>query len=148
MTDQIPSFTRFDHDDAWQLGCRIVEACRAEHLTVTVSIRLGDQVVFHVGLPGTSADLDSWVERKINVVRRFGESSKAVGEKYVRDGDLAAFYAGFALAPEKYYPSAGALPLLVGGALVGVVALAGVDSATEQRIGLTALNDLHEAAQR
>lgn len=141
MTDQIPEFARFDHDDAWKLGCLIVEKSRAENLTITASIRLGEQIVFHVGLPGSSADLDHWVERKSNIVYHFRESSKAVGEKYIREGDFKGFYFGFALAPEKYFPSSGAVPIFVGGALAGVVALSGVDGPTEHRIALTSLQE-------
>ena len=148
MTDQIPGFDRFDHDDAWRLGCAIVEKCRAENLTVTVSIRLGEQRVFHVGLPGSSADLDQWIERKSNIVTHFGESSMAVGEKYVRDGDLKSFFFAFALSPEKYFPSGGAVPLRVGGALAGVVALSGVDSPTEHRIAVTAMQEYLEEVSR
>jgi uncharacterized protein (UPF0303 family) len=148
MTDQIPGFDRFDHDDAWRLGCAIVEKCRAENLTVTVSIRLGEQRVFHVGLPGSSADLDHWIERKSNIVTHFGESSMAVGEKYVRDGDLKGFFYAFALSPKKYFPSGGAVPLRVGGALVGVVALSGVDSPTEHRIAVGAMQEYLEEVSR
>lgn len=148
MTDQIPGFDRFDHDDAWRLGCIIVEKCRAEHLTVSVSIRLGEQRVFHVGLPGSSADLDHWIERKSNIVSHFRESSMAVGEKYVRDGDLKSFFFAFALSPKKYFPSGGALPLFVGGALAGVVALSGVDSPTEHRIALSAMQEYLQEVSR
>lgn len=148
MSDQIPEFDRFDHDDAWRLGCLIVEKSRAEKLTVTVSIRLGEQLVFHAGLPGSSADLDHWVARKSNIVKHFGESSMAVGEKYVRDGDLKSFFFAFALSPNDYFPSGGAVPLRVGGALAGVVALSGVDSPTEHRIAVTAMQEYLEEVSR
>jgi uncharacterized protein (UPF0303 family) len=148
MPDQIPSFAHFDHDDAWRLGSAIVEKCRAESLTVTVSIRLGQQRVFHVGLPGSSADLDHWIERKSNIVSHFGESSMAVGEKYVRNGDLKGFFFAFALSPNDYFPSGGAVPLRVGGALAGVVALSGVDSPTEHRVAVTAMQEYLEEVSR
>ncbi|HET7723539.1 MAG TPA: heme-binding protein [Propionibacteriaceae bacterium] len=141
MNEDIPSFAHFDHDDAWRLGCAIVDACRAEKLTVTIAIRLGEQRVFHVGLPGSSADLDNWVDRKGNVVSHFGESSMAVSQKFVRDGDLAGFWTAFGLDSTRYFPSGGALPLIVGGALAGVVALSGVDSPTEHRIALAAMKE-------
>lgn len=148
MNEDIPSFAHFDHDDAWKLGCIIVDLSRAESLTVAISIRLGKQVVFHAGLPGSSADLDHWIERKSNIVEHFGESSMAVGERYVRDGDLKGFFYAFALSPKRYFPSGGALPLLVGGALAGVVALSGVDSPTEHRIALAAMNQYLQEASR
>ena len=58
----------------------------------------------------------------------YASLSKAVGEKYIREGDFKGFYFGFALAPEKYFPSSGAVPIFVGGALAGVVALSGVEA--------------------
>ena len=51
---------------------------------VTISIWLGQQRVFHAALPGTSADNDSWVEKKANVVRRFGRSSLDVFDQHRR----------------------------------------------------------------
>jgi uncharacterized protein (UPF0303 family) len=142
MPTQIPEFSRFTHDDAWRLGCAVVEACRDEKLTVTVCIKLGEQRVFHVGLPGSSADLDRWIERKSNIVSRFNESSMAVNERYIRDNDFTGFWTAFALSPSDYYPSGGAVPIRVGGALVGVLALSGVDSPTEHRIALAAMREL------
>lgn len=148
MNEDMPVFPHFDHDDAWRLGCLVVEKARAEKLTISVSIRLGKQDVFHVGLPGTSADLDRWMDRKANIVTHFGESSMAVSEKYVRDGKLDGFFFAFALSPDDYFPSGGALPLLVGGALAGVVVLSGVDSPTEHRIALSAMTEYLEAMTR
>lgn len=141
MSDTIPEFTRFGHDDAWALGCLIVEACRAEKLTVSASIRLGEQRVFHAALPGSSHDLDNWLERKSNIVSHFNMSSMEVNQTYIRDNDFAGFWTAFGLAPERYFPSGGAVPLRVNGALVGVVALSGVDSPTEHRIILAAMTE-------
>ncbi len=144
MSEPIPEFTRFGHDEAWALGCLVVEKCRAENLTVTVGIRLGEQRVFHAALPGSSADLDTWIERKSNVVSRFGVSSMEVSETFVRDNDITGFWTAFGLAPEAYFPSGGAVPIRVNGALVGVLALSGVDSPTEHRIALEAMRELSD----
>src|SRR5660398_202657 len=68
-------FTHFDNDDAWRLGCLLVELAQERELGVTIDVRGGTQQLFHAALPGTTADNDSWVERKVRVVERFGESS-------------------------------------------------------------------------
>ncbi len=72
-------FTRFDNDDAWRLGCQIVDLARDRGLGVTVDIRRGTQQLFHAALPGTTADNDEWVQRKVRVVERFAASSFLVG---------------------------------------------------------------------
>ena len=70
---------RFDNDVPYALGTAVVDATRAKGLIVTVDVRRGAQQVFHVAFPGTTADNDAWVERKVAVVRRFEESSYRVG---------------------------------------------------------------------
>lgn len=72
----LPSFT---HDDAWRLGTFLVGLAIERRLVVVVDVRHGDQVAFHAARPGTSADNDSWIERKVRVVRRFGRSSYLAG---------------------------------------------------------------------
>ena len=71
----------FTNDDAIDLGLRLVAAARDQRLAVTVDVRRGDQQLFHAALPGTSADNDAWVERKVRTVRRFGHSSFLVGRR-------------------------------------------------------------------
>jgi uncharacterized protein (UPF0303 family) len=73
------TFPHFDNGDAWSLGNILFDLAHERSLRVTVRITRGDQVLFHVAMPGTSADNDLWVERKANTVRRFGESSMLVG---------------------------------------------------------------------
>ena len=52
--------TRFDNDDAWRLGCLLVDMCRTAGHPVAVDIRRGEQQLFHYALPGSSADNDVW----------------------------------------------------------------------------------------
>lgn len=141
MTDQ-PDLDRFDHDDAWLLGTALAVQCRERGLGVTISIHLGEQRVFHAALPGTSADNDSWVERKTRIVQRFGISSQEVAERYVGDGDFAGFLAAFALPPEQYFPAAGAVPIRVRGTMVGVLAISGLESGEDHALATSVLATL------
>src|SRR6476619_1098824 len=79
-------FDRFDEDDAWRLGIRLVEAARAEGLPVAISIRRNGQRLFYAALPGASADNDAWLDRKCRVVDRYGASSYAVGVRCLVEG--------------------------------------------------------------
>lgn len=141
MTDN-PDLERFDHDDAWLLGTALVVQCRERELPVTIAIHLGEQRVFHASLPGTSADNDHWVERKTRIVQRFGTSSAEVAERYVTDGDVFGFLAAFALAPERYFPAGGAVPIRVRGTMVGVLAISGLESGEDHDLALCVLNTL------
>src|SRR4051794_40262880 len=72
-------FRSFTHDDAWRLGCLLVELAAERELPVTIDIRRGGQQLFHAAREGTVPDNDTWVERKVRVVQRFGASSYLVG---------------------------------------------------------------------
>ncbi|MFG2824883.1 heme-degrading domain-containing protein [Kitasatospora sp. NPDC048365] len=110
-----------DLDDAWRLGSLIVAEARQRGLAVTVDIQHGEQQVFHAALPGTSADNDDWIRRKAAVVRRFGEASYLVGERYRAKGRA------FDLDPTRYAAHGGSFPLLVRGTgMVGTVTVSGL----------------------
>ena len=68
-------FTRFTNADAWRLGSAMVAAAIERALPVTIDIRRHGQQLFHVALPGTTAENDSWIDRKVNVVNRFSAAS-------------------------------------------------------------------------
>ena len=78
--------TRFDNTDAWRLGCLLVELATARQLPVAIDIRRGTQQLFHAALPGSVADNDTWIERKVRVVQRYGASSYLVGRRLAGKG--------------------------------------------------------------
>jgi uncharacterized protein (UPF0303 family) len=137
MSEQPPDFDHFDHDDAWCAGSTLVARCRADGHPVAISIWLGEQRVFHAALCGTSADNDSWLDRKARVVRRFAQSSLDVHERYV--SGIAEFFSVFGLSPEYYAPWGGAVPIRLRGALVGVIAVSGLDSGRDHDLAIWGL---------
>jgi uncharacterized protein (UPF0303 family) len=136
MSDTLIELSRFGHDEAWRLGSALVERCRAEGLAVTITIRLGEQRVFHVALPGTSADNDSWADRKARVVGRFGLSSLEVFERHVRDNPdffrLFAFLRVTTRYSEKQYRSTYAVPWCI-------LAVSGLESEEDHALAADAL---------
>ncbi|MGC3992590.1 MAG: heme-binding protein [Propionicimonas sp.] len=143
MTIDIPDLERFGHDEAWRLGRNLVEACRRNALPVAVSVHLGAQRAFHAGLPGSSADNDRWAERKTRIVWHFGVSSLEVWQRYVgADGDPLGFLAAFGLPAADYFPAGGAVPIRVRGALVGVLAVSGMESNEDHDLAVAALGEL------
>ncbi|HEV7708054.1 MAG TPA: heme-degrading domain-containing protein [Asanoa sp.] len=131
-------FDRFDHDDAWDLGSRLVGMAKERGHAVTVDIRLGDQQVFHCALAGTSPDNDDWIERKIRVVRRFGHSSYLVGQGYRDRG--TTFEAQTHLEPALYAAHGGCFPIILKGTgPVGTVTVSGLPQLDDHRLVVEAL---------
>jgi uncharacterized protein (UPF0303 family) len=131
-------FATFTNDDAWQLGCVLVELAIARDLPVTVDIRRGTQQLFHAARPGTTADNDSWIERKVRVVERFGASSFLVGLRSRARG--TTFNEQFGLPLQQFAAHGGAFPVRVRGVgVVGTVTVSGLPQADDHALVVEAV---------
>lgn len=130
----------FDNDDAWRLGCLLVELARERDLPVTVDIRRGSQQLFHAALPGTTPDNDSWIERKVRVVERFGASSYLVGQRATAKG--TTFNEQHQLPLQRYAAHGGSFPIRVAGVgIVGAVTVSGLPQAQDHALVVEGLRD-------
>jgi len=132
-------FDSFGYDEAWQLGLLLVRLGRERSHPIAVEITLGEQRVFHVALPGASADNDDWLERKARVVRRFGHSSLAV-QAWFRAGGRD-FDRDSRLDPRQFAAHGGCFPLVVGDVLVGVVGVSGLAQVDDHALVIEALRE-------
>ena len=131
-------FDHFDEDTAWELGAALREAALAAELPVAISIRRNGQRLFHAALAGSSADNDSWLERKSAVVDRYGRSSLRVGEQFRVDG--GSFDADARLDLSDYAAHGGAFPILVRGTgCVGTIAVSGLPELEDHRLVIETL---------
>jgi uncharacterized protein (UPF0303 family) len=132
-------FTAFDNDDAWRLGCHLVDLARGRGLGVTIDIRRGMQQLFHASLPGTTADNDDWVERKARVVQRFSASSYLVGLRSLARG--ASFSDRRDDLPAALYAAhGGSFPIRVAGVgVVGAVTVSGLAQDEDHALVVEAL---------
>ena len=138
--EELLQFTTFSNEDALALGAMLVEAARTAALPVTIDIRRGDQQLFHAAMPGTTADNDAWIERKIRVVRRFGRSSFAVGTALRLDG--RTIEDTYLLPESEYAPHGGAFPVTVKDVgVVGTVAVSGLPQEEDHAFVVAALRE-------
>lgn len=119
---------RLDDDLALRLGEDLLATARAQHLKVGIGVDLGGKHVFRATLPGTNADYQTWIERKLAAVRRFGRSTLELELTLDEDPGFASIRA---LDPAEIVLVGGALPLMVGPLMVGAVAAAGLPSAED-----------------
>ena len=130
--------TRFDNTDAWRLGCLLVELASARELPVAIDIRRGTQQLFHAALPGSVADNDSWIERKVRVVHRYGASSYLVGRRLAAKGEQLD--AGMGVEPALYAAHGGAFPIRIADVgIVAVVTVSGLPQADDHALVVEAL---------
>ncbi|AEV85242.1 hypothetical protein ACWT_4222 [Actinoplanes sp. SE50] len=131
-------FDHFDEADAWALGCLLVNLATERSLPVAIDIRRGEQQLFHAGLPGSTADNDVWIQRKVRVVYRFAASSYLVGRELAANG--RELDAAMGVDPMRYAAHGGAFPVRVAGAgVIGVVTVSGLPQADDHALVLEAL---------
>ena len=131
-------FTRFDYTDAWELGSLLVAMATERSLPVAIDIRRGAQQMFHAALPGSTADNDAWIERKVRVVERFGASSYLVGRRLAASGQ--ELDASFGVDPARFAAHGGAFPVRVPHVgIVGVVTVSGLPQADDHALVVEAI---------
>ena len=132
------TFEQFDHPDAWALGCLLVNLATSRDLPVAVDIRRGTQQLFHAALPGSTADNDAWIERKVRVVQRYGASSYLVGRRLAAKGQ--ELDAAMGVNPAEYAAHGGAFPVRIPHTgIIGVVTVSGLPQADDHALVVEAI---------
>jgi uncharacterized protein (UPF0303 family) len=131
-------FPTFTEADAWALGCLLVNLATERRLPVAVDIRRGPQQLFHAGLPGSAADNDTWIDRKVRVVYRYAASSFLVGRRLAAKGRQLDASQG--VDPARYAAHGGAFPIRIPGAgVIGVVTVSGLPQADDHALVVEAI---------
>ncbi|WP_327594855.1 heme-degrading domain-containing protein [Streptomyces chartreusis] len=131
-------FPRFTHDDAWALGCLLVEMARERQAPVAIDIHRSGQQLFHAALPGSTPDNDAWIARKRRVVERYGSASYIVGARFRAKG--TTFEDSSRLDPDAYAAHGGSFPINVEGAgVIGSVTVSGLPQLEDHRMVTEAL---------
>ena len=126
--------------EAVEIGECVVKIAREKNLPIAPRVYIGDWVVFHVSLPGSDAENDRWMGRKVRTVAAKGHSSMClrilaeeagIGEKdwYVQNN----------LAESDHAIHGGAFPLRVDGVHVGTVVVSGIPQAEDHRLAVAGI---------
>lgn len=131
-------FTSFNEDTAWQIGSWLVTRAIENDLPITIDITKAGHQLFHASRPGTSADNDEWVKRKVRLVYRMGHSSFYVGQRLKQDG--LTIEDKYLLPEHEYAPHGGCFPILVKGTgLVGTITVSGLAQEDDHKLVVQAI---------
>lgn len=131
-------FTRFNADVAWQLGSDLIARAKSDNLSITVDITQGNHQLFHFSRPGTSADNDEWVKRKVRLVYRFGHSSLYIGELLRSKGKSLG--EAYMIQESQYAPHGGCFPILIkDSGMVGTITVSGLAQEVDHQLVVDAL---------
>lgn len=131
-------FVRFNEDTAWKIGCWLVDYAIRNELPITIDIQRGEHQLFHASRPGTSADNDEWVKRKVRLVKRMGHSSFYIGQLLKREGKSIE---EMLLLPEsEYAPHGGCFPIIIKGTgAVGTITVSGLPQEEDHKVVVQAI---------
>ena len=131
-------FNSFDNNMAFVIGLALLEAARSKGKGVTIDIARNGQQLFHFTMPGTSRDNDAWVQRKNNVVNRFGHSSYYMGISLKSKGQTME--EKYLISSSEYAAHGGAFPLIIRGVgVVGTVTVSGLPQEEDHELVVTTL---------
>ena len=131
--EQELQFTSFNEANAWQLGTQMVERAMHENLPVTIDITRGQQQIFHYSMPGTAADNDEWVKRKVRLVNRFGHSSFYMGQLLKHKGKTIE--QSYLIPESEFAAHGGCFPIIVKGTgMVGTVTVSGLPQEEDHKL--------------
>lgn len=133
-------FTTFNEDTAWELGSVLVSHAVAKNLAITVDITRGEHQIFHASRPGTSADNDEWIRRKVRLVQRFGHSSFYIGQMLKHKGK--SLEEAYLISENIYAPHGGCFPILLRGTgMIGTITVSGLPQEEDHKLVVNAIRD-------
>ncbi len=131
--EQELQFIRFNEATAWQLGTQMVEHAMRESLPITIDTTRGQQQLFHYSMPGTAADNDEWVKRKVRLVNRFGHSSFYMGQLLKHKGKTIE--QSYLISESEYAAHGGCFPIIVKGTgMVGTITVSGLPQEEDHKL--------------
>ena len=136
--EQDLQYSSFNEDTAWKLGTQLVEQARSKRLPVTIDITRGAHQLFHASLPGTSADNDEWIKRKVRLVNRFGHSSLYMGQLLKHKGK--SIEEAYLISERDYGPHGGCFPIIVKNTgMVGTITVSGLSQDEDHKLVVQAI---------
>ena len=138
--EQELQFAKFNEAVAWQIGSQLVEQGRREKLPITIDIMRGQHQLFHASLPGTSADNDEWVKRKVRLVYRFGHSSFYMGQLLKSKGKRIE--EAYLISETEYAPHGGCFPVILKDTgVIGTITVSGLPQEEDHKLVVQTIRD-------
>lgn len=134
------SFPSFNNKTAWKLGSLIRAKAIERDASIAIEIKVNDCVLFYTSLPGTTIDNEDWIQRKSNLVHKYGHSSWFIKRKYeLRNQD---FFESTQLSVQEYAPYGGSYPLYIADILIGSVTVSGLPQVEDHKLVIECIREM------
>ena len=133
----LPSLTNLD---AVEIGQIATEIGIERKLPIAVEVRIGDWTIYHVSLPGSTAENDWWISRKARVVMLKHHST--MYERVSAEERGVDWHKENNLLDETHAIHGGGLPLITKSeGFVGVLLISGLPQVEDHLLGVEVLTE-------
>ena len=138
------ALSSFTNEDAISLGQELLKLALNQKAPVIVQVRIGEQIIFHSALTGSSSENDWWINRKYRVVEKFKHSSMYVRVSFEEKNQ--SFEEDSGLDNELYAAHGGGFPITVSGSgMVGVALVSGLPQVEDHKMIIQGLTNFKQA---
>ena len=136
--EKLIAFNKFDNEDAFLLGCNLVEKVKKENLkNIRIRIVLNQDIVFQYLMNGKKGD--QWLNRKQNTVELFKLPTYQIWQENERSHCYQQY-----TNDERYVICGGAYPIIVGKGMIGSVIVSGLAPNEDHQIIVDVLSKYHD----
>jgi uncharacterized protein (UPF0303 family) len=138
------TLSSFTNEDAINLGQELLKIALVQQAPVIVQVRIGDQIIFHSALTGSTSENDWWINRKFRVVEKFKHSSMYVRVSFEEKNQT--FEEDSGLDNELYAAHGGGFPINTSDVgMVGVALVSGLPQVEDHKMIIQALSNFKRA---
>ena len=133
----LPSLTNLD---AVEIGQIATEIGIERKLPIAIEVRIGDWIIYHVSLPGSTPENDWWIGRKARVVKLKKHST--MYERVLAEECGIDWHKENNLLDETHAIHGGGLPLITKSeGFVGVLLISGLPQVDDHLLGVEVLTE-------
>ena len=126
--------------EAIEIGVIVKSLGESRKLPIAIEVRIGDWIVYHVSLPGSTLENDSWISRKARVVMLKQHST--MYERVSAQERGVDWHKENILLDETHAIHGGGLPLITKGeGFVGVLLISGLPQVEDHLLGVEVLTE-------
>lgn len=126
--------------DLIEIGQIAVEIGLARNLPVAVEVRMGNWIIYHASLPGSTSENQWWIDRKARVVLLKHHST--IYERVSAEERGVDWHKENNLLDETHAIHGGGLPLITkGDGFVGVLLVSGLPHVDDHLLGIEVLTE-------
>jgi len=132
--------TSFGIESAIEIGDIAKFLATSRNLPIAIEVRLGDWIVYHASLPGSTPENDRWMSRKARVVMLKQHST--MYERVLAEERGVDWHKENNLLDETHAIHGGGLPLITkGDGFVGVLLISGLPQVEDHLLGVEVLTE-------